>query len=127
MNPKQTQAVLSLPGPKRYDHFIKVVADRGKAWGLYEDGWALASNSELLRVFPLWPASEYAEIAAIGEWSSYKPREICIEDLLEQLIPSLRETGTIVGVFPTPEDKGVLPSLDVFERDLRNELSEFES
>jgi hypothetical protein len=125
MNSKHIEAVLRLPGPRRYEHFIKVVADRGKAWGLYENGWALAANSEEAQVFPLWPAPEFAELVAIGEWSKYKPREIGIEDLLDRLLPSLRETGTLVGVFPTPSDKGVLPEIDVFENDLRNELSKF--
>ena len=126
MNPKQIEAVLKLTAPKRYDHFIKVVADREEAWGLYNDGWALAGADDGQQVFPLWPRSEYAEMCAVGDWSEYTAKEIELEVLLEGLLPSLKERGTILGVFYTPEDKGVLPELEVFEQDLRTELKRFE-
>jgi hypothetical protein len=126
MNPKQIEAVLKLPAPKRYDHFIKVVADRQLAWGLYAEGWALATTSAGTLVFPLWPAKEYAELSAVGNWSGYSPRGIDMEYLFEGLLPSLGERKTILGIFPTPEDKGVLPETATFESDLRNELAKFE-
>ncbi|MES2996255.1 MAG: DUF2750 domain-containing protein [Verrucomicrobiota bacterium] len=126
MNPKQIEAVLGLPAPNRYEHFIKVVADRQLAWGLYSEGWALAANSEGERVFPLWPEKEYVKIAAVGEWTGYESREIDMEDLLGGLLPSLSERGTILGIFPTPKDKGVLPEIASFENDLRNEVAKFD-
>lgn len=126
MNPKQIEAVLKLPAPKRYDHFIKVVADRQHAWGLFADGWALAATTEGEPVFPLWPAREYAELAAVGNWAGYQPREIDMKDLLDRLLPSLGEQGTLLGVFPTTDDKGVLPGTATFESDLRSELARFE-
>jgi hypothetical protein len=125
MHPKQIEAVLKLPAPARYDHFIKVVADRQKAWGLFSDGWALAATSEGKPVFPLWPAREYAELAAVGDWTGYEPRDINIEELVDGLLPSLGERGTVLGVSPTPADKGVLPEISVFETDLRIELAKF--
>jgi hypothetical protein len=36
------------------------------------------------------------------------------------------EKGTLLGVFYTPKDKGVLPALEQFEEDLRAELSRIE-
>lgn len=126
MNPKQIEAVIKLPAPKRYDHCIKVVADRQVAWGLYSDGWALAGTSDGKAVFPIWPASEYATLCAVGDWAGYAPKEIDMEDLLDGLLPSLIERGTLLGVFYTPEDKGVIPDMSTFESDIRHELSKFE-
>jgi len=126
MNPKQIEAVLKLSASKRYDHFIKTVADRQLAWGLYADGWALAATPEGRSVFPLWPAKEYAQLSAADAWSGYSPRTIDMKDLLEGLLPSLRKTGTILGIFPTPNDKGILPEIVTFESDLLNELAKFE-
>lgn len=126
MNSKQVEAVLNLPAPKRYDHFIKVVADRQLAWGLFADGWALAATTEGKPIFPLWPAKEYAALCAVGDWAGYLPRDINMEDLLDGLLPSLSERGTELGIFPTSQDKGVLPEVAVFEADLRNELAKFE-
>jgi hypothetical protein len=125
MNPNQIKAVPQLPGPKCYAHFIKVVADRQSAWGLYADGWALASTDEGDPVFPLWPAQEYAELTATNDWASYCPREIDIEDIFDGLLPSLLERGTLLGIFPTPTDKSVLPDITTFENDLRRELAKF--
>lgn len=68
VNPKQMEAVLALPGIKRFEHFIKVIADWQEVWGLYQDGWALAAADDGTTVFPLWPAKEYAQVCAENEW-----------------------------------------------------------
>jgi hypothetical protein len=126
MNPKQIEAVLKLSAPEQYKHFIKVVADRQGAWGLYEDGWALAANEQGQPIFPLWPAKEYAELCAVDNWAGYFPKQIEIVDLLVRLLPSLLESQTLLGVFPTPKDKGVIPEIGGFESDLRCELAKFD-
>lgn len=120
---KKLEAVLSLPGPKRYSHFIKVCADQRKVWGLFQDGWALVETSDKNRAFPLWPAEDYAKRCAIQEWEGYNPREIDLDTFLEVLLPKLRESGDLAAVFPTPNQKGVTPDIKVLESDLRNELS----
>src|SRR5262245_47523331 len=109
INPKQLEAVLALPGPKRYATFIKVAADQRRVWGLFSEGWALAATNEGSQAFPLWPASEYAARCASGAWAGYAPREIDLDTLFENLLPKLQETGTLAAVFPTPLDKGVTP------------------
>ena len=126
INPQKMEAVLALPGPKRYSHFIKVAADQRKVWGLFSDGWALAETNDGKRAFALWPAQEYAKLSAIGDWSGYETREIDLDTLLEVLIPKLRESHTLAGVFPTPAEKGVTPDLNQLETDLRNELAKIE-
>ncbi len=126
INPKQLEAVLVLPGPKRYSHFIKVAADQRKAWGLFANGWALYGTNDGKEAFPIWPAKEYASRCITEAWSNYEPREIDLDDLLEKLIPKLKETKTLITVFPTPQDKGVIPEFEQLEADLREELSKME-
>jgi len=126
INQKQIESVLALPGPKRYAHFIKVAADQRCVWGLFSEGWALAATDNGKEVFPLWPAREYAERCVCGVWSDYQPREIDLDTLFENLLPKLQESGTSVGVFPTPADKGVTPDLKQLEGDLRDELAKIE-
>lgn len=126
INPKQMEAVLALPGPKRYSHFIKIAADQRKVWGLYADGWALAATNEGKEAFPLWSAEEYASRCKTGAWAEYETREIDLDRLFEELIPKFEATGTLVAVFPTPSDKGVIPTLGQLEADLREELSRIE-
>jgi Protein of unknown function (DUF2750) len=71
-------------------------------------------------------AQEYAALCAESEWRGYSPREISLADLTGALLPKLRERDTRLGIFYTPTDKGVLPSIDQFEEDLKEELSKIE-
>lgn len=118
VNPKQMEAVLALPGVKRFEHFIKVIADWQEVWGLYQGGWALAAADDGTTIFPLWPAKEYAQICAVNEWEGYEPRSITLSDFTEVLLPKLKVDGVLPGVFFTPTNKGVTPSVD----DLRSAL-----
>ena len=125
-NTKKMQNVLSLPGPKRYSHFVKVAADQRKVWGLYAGGWALGATSAGVQAFPLWPAREYAELCAKADWSGYEPKAIELDTLIEVLIPKLKESSTILGIFPTPSEKGITPEFDQLVADLRSELGRIE-
>ncbi|HET9158764.1 MAG TPA: DUF2750 domain-containing protein [Myxococcaceae bacterium] len=126
LSSEQITAVIALNGPKRYAHFIKRAADEGEAWGLYEGGWALMGDGDERPLFPIWPAREYAQLLAVGEWASHEPRAIPVHSLLDELLPDLREKGTGLAVFPVPSGRGVVPELDVVEADLRQELSRIE-
>ena len=125
VNPKQMEAMLALPGVKRFKHFIKVVADWQEIWGLYQDGWALAAADDGAIVFPLWPAKEYAQICAANEWSGYEPRSIGLSDFREVLLPKLKLDGVVPGVFFTPTSKGVTLSVDELNAALEAELQNY--
>jgi hypothetical protein len=75
INEKKLAAVLALPGPDRYSHFVKVVADQNQVWGLYDDGWALMRADDGTEVFPVWPAKEYAVLYYIDDWQHYAPQD----------------------------------------------------
>lgn len=125
MNPKQLAAVFALPADGRFEHFVKIVADRQKAWGLYQDGWALAGADDGARVFPLWPLKEYAEACALETWAGYEAREIPLDDLMDVLLPRLKADGVLPGILPTPTGKGATPSIDELLAALENELQQY--
>ena len=125
VSPKQLEAVLALPGIKRFEHFIKVIADWQEVWGLYQDGWALAAADDGTTVFPLWPAKEYAQVCAANEWAGYEPRSISLRDFTEVLLPTLKLDGVLPGVFFTPTSKGVTPSVDELKSALEAELQNY--
>ncbi|WP_312835253.1 DUF2750 domain-containing protein [Comamonas sp.] len=106
LNRKHVDSVLALPDKKRFDHFVKVVADRQEIWGLYLDGWALAATNDGVTVFPLWPAKEYAQLCAVSEWEGYEPRLITLAELMEDLFPKLKKDGVLPGVFSSLRVKG---------------------
>jgi hypothetical protein len=121
----QTDAIVALPGPKRYQHFIKVVADWEVVWGLYKDGWALASTEDGEKVFPVWPAKEYADMCAGGEWEGYEVKSFPVDELMTELVPSLKNNGVLIGVFYTPSDNGVVPDMEQFIEDINAELDKY--
>lgn len=122
---KEIEAVLRLDGEARFKRFIKVVVDGEQAWGLWEDGWALLEDDSGARVFPLWPAKEYAELCRSRDWTNHKAAPIALDDLLNELLPRLREQGVLPGVFPTPSGRGVTPTPDILEAALRKELERY--
>ena len=124
--PKEIEAVLRLDGPARYGHFVKRVVDEEIAWGLWSDGWALMAESDGQSIFPLWPAREYAELCAIGEWDGYAAQEIALSDLLDELLPKLDARAVLPGVFPTPSGKGVTLAVEELEDALRAEMVKYE-
>lgn len=125
VSPKQMDAVLALPGIKRFEHFTKIIADWQEVWGLYQDGWALAAADDGTTVFPLWPAKEYAQVCAANEWNGYEPRSISLSDFTEVLLPKLKLDGVLPGVFFTPTSKGVTPSVDELKSALEAELQNY--
>jgi hypothetical protein len=120
---KQLQAVVMLPGPQRYEYFIKRVTDTGMVWSLYRNGWALARKEDGSMVFPLWPDSEFATICADYEWTGYTPQSFGLNELVDELLPQLEQDGIATGVFYTPGARDVMPSAALLLRDLTDELA----
>ena len=105
---KEIEGVLKTETWKRYKYFMGKVADQEEVWGLYDDRWALARDNKGHDIFPLWPAAEYASLCALELWRNYKPKQIPLDDLLEKLLPKLKNDGILIGVFFTPNNKGVV-------------------
>jgi hypothetical protein len=124
---KQLQAVVMLPGPQRYEYFIKRVAETGTVWSLYRNGWALAKREDGSMVFPLWPDSEFANICADYEWTGYVPQSFPLDALLGELLPQLEQDGVITGVFYTPGARDVMPTAGLLRHDLNDELKNMKS
>lgn len=122
---RYTAAMLSQPGPSRYEHFIKRAADFEQVWGLYKDGWAMASTNDGQQVFPVWPSKEFAALCATGDWAACEPKAISVYELIEDVVPTLEEEKTAIGIFPTPNDKGVVPALNQLLADLNAELQRY--
>lgn len=122
---KQLEAVVALPGPERHRHFVKKVADSQEVWGLFQNGWALAAADDGTTVFPLWPAREYAELCAAREWTGFAPRAIGLDELMSELLPKLKHDGVLPGIFFTPANRGVTPSVDELKAALDAELQNY--
>jgi hypothetical protein len=125
LNQKQIDNIMSLSGDKRYQHFLKVVADWEEVWGLYDNGWALSETDDKEVVFPVWPAKEYAELCVKNEWSGYKVVSFSLDELINDLIPSLKNDAVLLGVFCTPDSESVVVSGEQLLTDLDQELEKY--
>ena len=123
---QERNAVLRLDAAQRYAYFIKRVVDWEAAWGLWDDGWALVGGDDGQTGFPLWPAQEYAQACAIGEWATCRPEQIALSDLTSELLVRLREDSVLAAVFPTPSSKGMLVEPDELTASLRAECEDYE-
>lgn len=119
---KQIEAVSSLSRDRRYEHFIKRIVNTCEVWSLFRQDWALAINNENMTFFPLWPAREYAQLCAINEWSGYEPKLISLAQLTEEIIPELQFRKILPGIFFTPNDHGVTPSIESLIKAIETEL-----
>jgi hypothetical protein len=125
-NPRQAQSIFRLDGPSRYDHFIKEVVAQDGAWGLFDEGWAMGSDGAGKPTFPLWPSKELATACASGPWAEFKATEISLDDLVEELLPKLKEDQVTPSLVRSPDGKSVLPSVDQLIEDLQTEMSYLE-
>jgi hypothetical protein len=124
-NPKEIEAVLTLDAPTRYEHFVKQVADRDTAWGLWSEGWAMGADDQGNPTFPFWPSPEYATLCAKGKWEGFEVAEIPLDDLIDELLPKLRADGVQPSVFQTPSGQSVMPSIDQLIEDLLAERARY--
>jgi hypothetical protein len=119
---EQLKAVVRLPAPQRYEYFVKRVAASGTVWGLYRNGWALATKDDGTLVFAMWPDEEFARLCAEFEWEGYEPQAFALDELLSELLPQLQQDGLVPGIFRTPGSKGVMPTPGLLRVDLEDEL-----
>jgi hypothetical protein len=122
MTPKQVESVFRMDGPSRYDYFIKKIVEDGEAWGLFEEGWAMGSDGKGKATFPLWPGKELAQACATGPWAGFSPREIALEDLVEELLPMLQNDKVTPSVLRSPDGKSVLVNVEQILEDLDAEM-----
>ena len=120
---KEIAAVLAADGKRRYEYFIHRVCDTRKIWALYDDGWAsLGAPHE--KLMPFWPHAIFAERFAIGDWITYRPREIDLDTFLVRWLPELASQGIGPAIFPDQNGKAVIVGLTDLAANLRHELSE---
>ena len=127
INERQMAAVFALPGPDRYEHFVKRVADWEEVWGLAsEGGWTMVGDSDGHPCIPFWPHAAYAEALAADEWRDSKPKAIGLSEFLTKWLPGMAKDGLHVAVFPTPHQKGAVVDPLRLKRDLESEYGQYD-
>lgn len=84
-----------LPAKKRYEYFIKKIANFEGVWSLYADDWATTTDKEGRVLIPFWPNKEFAKVCAIDSWKNYKPEKSFYYGNMQRMISAHDEKGWI--------------------------------
>ena len=126
MNGKEFDNVVHLAPEKRYEYFIKKVADWQEVWSLWNDGWALMGDNKRGEVIPVWPHPVFAEAVAVGEWLNYKPKKINLDEWIAKWIPGMEKDHRMVAIFPVSQSQTTTVSPFKLKNDLEEELQQYE-
>jgi Protein of unknown function (DUF2750) len=124
MSKDDIEKLFKKPGEKRYDYFIKKVAETEEVFGLMDDeGWALLGDDDDEDILPVFPAAEFAEaFRTAADYEEYRVEAIDVTEFVEWL-GDMDEDNLLVAVFPNPEFNGAVVEPEHLKKDL---LKEFE-
>lgn len=123
---KEIEAVSQLEAFKRYEYFIKRVADSEKIYTLIDDNGDLAvADVDDSTVISFWSASEFAENNAVDEWSSFSVKEISLEEFEEEIIDVIEKNNWLINVFSAKDKSGFVVDINEFAKDLSIELQKY--
>jgi len=125
INTKEFEALIKTESKKRYEYFIKRIVDFEEVWSLADtEGFALTKDDNGRLLAPFWPAQEYAEYCAIGEWKEYKPEKIEFDEFMSEWLPGLKNDNIGISIFFNNIDSITLPINKLIE-DLNLELEDY--
>ena len=124
VNDQQFEAVVALPAPQRYEHFIKRIADTEVVWSLRSiGGWVMSGAGDGGELFPVWPHERYAAACASGGWEGTHPAAIRLDDFRAKWLPGLQRDNRRVAVFPLPQGGSIPVEPERLGADLLDELA----
>jgi hypothetical protein len=121
---KEIEVVFSIPANKRYEYFIKKVADYEEIWGLYNNGWAISEDNAGNKLIPFWPKSEFALMCANHHWENYETSKIKLEEFINEWLPDMKRDGIKPSIFYNNIDS-VVRDIDDLLADLEEELENY--
>ena len=125
MDIKEFEVVSKLVGSKRYEYFIKKVADNEELWGLYNDGWAMVADQNGDQMIPFWPRKEFAKACSLEQWNGYNAEPINLYEFIDGWIVDMEKDGLSAAIFYTKDDKGIVVKPERLTKDLNEELENY--
>lgn len=127
MNQKEIENVLKLEPFKRYEYFIKKVADFEQLWTIVdEDGDYAISEVDEFSLIPFWPAEEFVSLDLQEGWEDCTPLKLTLDDLRDNIFDVINSENYLINVFPVNGKSGFVVNLEEFSRDLNEELDKIE-
>jgi hypothetical protein len=125
-NPKEIEAVVTLPPFDRYKYFIKKVADRESLYTLLSiDGDIAVSSIEEKVMVPFWPTEQYARLCLTDHWENFVVTEVSLPEFEENYLDLISTNNFLINVFPVNHKTGFIVDLEELTRDLNDELDNY--
>jgi hypothetical protein len=123
---KEINAIINLSDNKRYEYSIKRIADFETLFVIGDDqGLRTYHDGTGKIVFPIWPFREFALLCCTNEFASCQPEGIQLKDFMESYLLNFIKSGYKLSVLPLPSNKGAIVDIDVFKKDIENELRKY--
>jgi Protein of unknown function (DUF2750) len=117
------------PAEKRYDHFIKVVADTEEVFSLVygEEEWALLGDDEDdSNILPVFPTMDFARhFRDEADFEEFQVAAIDLNEFLEWL-GDMESENMLVAVFPNTQMSSVVMEPLRLKADLQAELDKYD-
>lgn len=127
LNTKEIESVSKLESFKRYNYFIKRIADFEEFWTIVDKhGDVALSEIEENTLMSFWTAEDFIESNLYGSWKNCIPFKVTLDDFEDTLAPLIEDNNYLINVFPVNGKSGFVVSLDEFIRDLNDELEQYQ-
>ena len=86
---------------ERYDYFIEHVKLHKEVWLLQaqEGLFAMGEDDNGKQYIPVWPAKEFSDTYATGEWEGYQSEHMELKEFIDWM-QELRDDDIFIGIFP---------------------------
>ncbi|MFT6269316.1 MAG: hypothetical protein ACJAVV_002141 [Alphaproteobacteria bacterium] len=111
--------VLQMSADKRYTYLLTEVRQHNQLWILTDEHGCVILTTEDEDCVPIWPAQEFAQYWATGDWAHCVPEAISLTDWLNKWTSGLQGDEVNIAVFPNPEEEGLIVFPDDLDTDLR--------
>ncbi|MCL6265158.1 DUF2750 domain-containing protein [Flagellimonas myxillae] len=127
LNSKEIESVSKLEPFKRYNYFIKKIADFEEIWTIVDKHGELAlSDIEENTLISFWTAEAFIKSNLYGNWENCIPFKITLDDFEDIFAPLIVDNNYLINVFPVNGKSGFVVNLDEFIRDLNDELEKYQ-
>ncbi len=127
LDQREISNVSNLEPFKRYQYFIKKIADFEELWTIVDSNGdiALAEIKDNVLI-SFWTAEEFIYSNLEGSWEDCNPFKITLNDLKEKIVDEISKGNYLLNIFPVNGKSGFIVNLEEFIRDLNEELENYE-
>jgi len=110
---KEIEKVSKLEPLKRYQYFIKRIADFEEFWTLVDyDGCVALSEVEENTLISFWSSEDFIKSNLFDNWKNLTAFKITLDDFEDTFAPLITDNNYLINVFPVNRKSGFVVDID---------------